>query len=539
MIRVVLYLVVVAAVAFGAVWLADRPGDIVITWPWLDQAWPRHGDIRTGLGIGLIVVIVIALATAFFFWLIAALVRSPGNVAFFLRHRRSARGYQAISRGLIAIGAGDLKAARRLAGEARRYAADEPLALLLAAQTAQLAGNRPAAEIAFRKMADHAETRLLGLHGLFVEAQRSHDAATARAVAEEAVKANPASGWAAQAVLDFRCAEHDWAGALAALDSNMKSGLIDKAAFRRGRAVLLTARALSGGDREQARTDVLDAVKLSPGLVPAAALAGRLLAEAGDTRKAARILEAAWRANPHPDLAETYAHVRPGDSARDRLARVQSLAKQSPGHAEGALAVARAAIDAREFPAARAALAPLAAAPTQRVAEMMAEIEEGDTADIGRAREWRVRAVHAARDPAWTADGFASHKWLPVSPVTGKLDAFQWKVPVAELGPPGPVIEQVAPAPVAAPSVPVPLASAIAAPSTDDAPELDGPAAREDATLPAFLSRQRRPAEAHAAETVIPLVHSPDDPGPEGELAEEPQPEGPAEPDGWWKRAFR
>jgi HemY protein len=537
MIRVVLYLVLVAAVAVGAVWLADRPGEIVITWPWLDQAWPRlGGDIRTGLGVALIAVIVIALATALLSWLIAAIWRSPGNVAFFLRHRRSARGYQAISRGLIAIGAGDLKAARRLASEARRYAADEPLALLLAAQTAQLAGNRPAAEVAFRKMADHGETRLLGLHGLFVEAQRSNDPATARAVAEEAVKSNPASGWAAQAVLDFRCAEHDWAGALAALGSNMKSGLIDKPTFRRGRAVLLTARALSGGDREQARTDVLEAVQLSPGLVPAAALAGRLLAEAGDARKAARILEAAWRANPHPDLAATYAHVRPGDSARDRLARVQSLTKQNSGHAEGALAVARAAIDAREFPAARAALAPFTATPTQRVAEMMAEIEDGDTADVGRAREWTARAVHAARDPAWTADGFFSHKWLPVSPVTGRLDAFQWKVPVADLAPPGPVIEQAAPAPAPA----VPVASAVPAPADDVAP--DGSAAREapreEVTLPAVMPRQRRPAEAQAADTVIPLVHSPDDPGPEGEIAEEPQPEGPAQPEGWWKRAF-
>jgi HemY protein len=541
MIRVVLYLVVVAAVALGAVWLADRPGEIVITWPWLDQAWPRlGGDIRTGLGVALIAVIMIALMTALVSWLIATIWRSPGNVLFFLRNRRSSRGYQAISRGLIAIGAGDLKAARRLAAEARRYAADEPLALLLAAQTAQLAGNRSAAEIAFRKMADHGETRLLGLHGLFVEAQRRSDRATARAVAEEAVKANPASGWAAQAVLDFRCADHDWAGALAALDSNMKSGLIDKATFRRGRAVLLTARALSVGDREQARVDVLEAVKLSPGLVPAAALAGRLLGDAGDTRKAARVIEAAWRANPHPDLAAAYAHVRPGDSARDRLARMQSLAKQGPGHPEAALAVARAAIDAREFAAARAALSSLAVAPTQRVAEMMAEIEEGDSADIGRAREWTARAVHAASDPKWTADGFVSHKWLPVSPVTGKLDAFQWKVPLADLGPPGPVIEQVAPAPV--PERSVPPASAVPAPAADAAPALDAEAApeppREEVALPAVLPRQRRAGETRAGDTVIPLVHSPDDPGPDGELAEEPQREGAAQPDGWWKRAF-
>ena len=64
---------------------------------------------------------------------------------------------------------------------------------------------------------------------------------------------------------------------------------------------------------------------------------------------------------------------------------------------------------------------------------LMAELEQLE-GDEGRAREWMGRALNAARDPAWTADGFVSDRWLPVSPVTGRLDAFQWKVPVAELG---------------------------------------------------------------------------------------------------------
>ncbi len=143
------------------------------------------------------------------------------------------------------------------------------------------------------------------------------------------------------------------------------------------------------------------------------------------------LIEAAWRANPHPDLAEVYAHLRPGDSARERLARIESLAAKSPGNVEAALAVARAALDAQEFSIARQALAPLAIAPTRRVAALMAELEQKQHGDEGRAREWMKRALHARRDPAWTADGFVSDRWLPVSPVTGRLDAFEWKDPLA------------------------------------------------------------------------------------------------------------
>ena len=163
--------------------------------------------------------------------------------------------------------------------------------------------------------------------------------------------------------------------------------------------MLLTARAIAIEDeqRDVARALAIEATRLAPDLVPAAELAGRLLAEAGERRKAGKIIEAAWKASPHPDLAEAYAHVRLSDSARDRLARMQALARMAPDHAEAALAVARAALDAREFAAARAALEPLAEEPTQRVAMLMAELERARRRRGPRARMDGPRAQRGAR----------------------------------------------------------------------------------------------------------------------------------------------
>ena len=176
-----------------------------------------------------------------------------------------------------------------------------------------------------------------------------------------------------------------------------------------------------------------EAIKLAPTLVPAAVLASKFESEAHQVRRSMRIVETAWLAQPHPDLADAYAHVKLGDSARQRLVRVQTLAAKAPGHIEGALAIARAAIDASEFTMAREALAPFIAQPTQRVAMLMAEIERTEHGDSGRARAWTLRAVRALHDPAWTADGYVSDRWRPVSPVSGRLDAFQWQTPVAAL----------------------------------------------------------------------------------------------------------
>jgi HemY protein len=431
-IRVLLFLAAVALAAFGVVWIADRPGDIAIVW--------QGYRIETSIMVAFVAIAVVCLLVVIVWSILRTILRSPDLIAMFMSQRRGVRGYLAISRGLVAVGAGDAAAARRAAGEAAKIAPGEPLALLLNAQVAQLSGDRAAAEDAFRAMAERDDTKLLGLRGLYVEAQRRKDGVAARAYAEEAANAAPALGWAGQAALEFRCAAGDWSAALTALDRNSRYRLIDKTEYKRQRALLLTARALAAeaSERDRARQLALDALKLAPDLVPAAALAGRLLGDAGELRRASRIVEKAWAINPHPDLADTYAHLRPGDAARERLARVQSLALKAPGdgsaHIESALAVARAALEAQEFTAARDAMRPLLKAPTQRVAMLMAEIERAESGDEGRTREWMARALRAPRDPAWTADGFVSDRWMPVSPVSGRLDAFQWKVPLAELG---------------------------------------------------------------------------------------------------------
>ena len=517
MIRIVLFLLSVSVIAWGFAWVADRPGQVAITW--MDYR------VETSVIVAACAVAALVLIAMAGWAIVRAILRSPEQVSLFFRHRRAIKGYLAISRGLIAVGAGDLRLARKSADEAARLSPGDPLALLLTAQSAQMAGDSIAAERAFRDMSTRNDTKLLGLRGLYIEAQRRNDSNAARLAAEEAARTQPGVAWAGLALLDHHCAAKDWSGALDALD-HMKSTL-EKPDYRRKRAVLLVARAqaLEDIDRDTSRALVLESVKLAPDLVPAAALAGRRLAEAGDVRKARKILEAAWAINPHPDIAESYANVRLGDSARERLTRMQKLAEKVPGQLEGALAVARAALDARQFATARAALAPYVSAPTRRVATLMAEIEEADQGDQGRVREWMSRAMRASGDPVWTADGVVSEHWLPVAP-NGKLDGFEWKAPLAAIGDARPMIE-------AAP----PVVEAITLQVLETKPDTPSE------TLPPKAARSKPTAKRKPVEPVIPLVHAPDDPGLDPGSDGDPMPEMSAsrENDGWQRlrRLFR
>jgi len=134
MIRVVLFLIVVGALSVGVAWLADRPGDVVITWQGL--------RIETSLMVLGGVVLVLMVVVASLWTLVSFVLRSPTIFANFRRERRGMRAYESISHGLIAVGSGDAVAARKHAAAANRIASSEPLAMLLAAQSAQLSGDQ-------------------------------------------------------------------------------------------------------------------------------------------------------------------------------------------------------------------------------------------------------------------------------------------------------------------------------------------------------------------------------------------------------------
>jgi HemY protein len=530
MIRIVLFLLLIALAAAGAAWVADQPGDVALSW--------GGYKLTTTLPVFVLGVAIIVVAAMILLGMLGAVWRTPGRLRRRRHERRHARGRHAITHGLLAIGHGDSAAAREHAELARKLAGNDPLALLLHAQSAQLDGDRDGARAVFGAMAEREDTRLLGLRGLFIEAQRADDAVAAVSIAEEALKLAPASTWASHAVLGFRCAQGDWDGALKILDNDLASGLIDKAVYRRRRGVLLTARALEleKVDRDLSREAAMEAVKLAPTLVPAAVLAAKFESEAHQVRRAMRLVEAAWLEHPHPDLADAYAHVRLGDSARQRLVRIETLAAKMPDHVEGKLAIARAAIDASEFARAREALSSLVANPTQRVAMLMAEIERTEHGDGGKARMWTLRAVRARHDPAWTADGYVSDRWRPVSPVTGRIDAFQWQTPVASLPSSGngAAIESSAfeEAMLAAPSPRREIAAneGLAEPPRESEPEIVLPPAAQDNSPPETRPVEARPVEKPAENAAEPVVTPPPAAAPALAASAPVAPTAPAEP---------
>ena len=556
MVRLVLFLLGVIALASGLAWLADRPGELFVTW--------QGYELQVSLFYAVVTLAAIVGVAIVVWMLLNQIWTSPAAVSHFLTRRRQRRGLDALSSGMIAIGAGDRSMATRYAMQARKSLPNEPLTHLLRAQAAQLSGDKATARRIFEAMLASPDTEQLGLRGLFLEAGREGEREAQEQFAERALKLNPKLSWPVEALFDLQCKSGDWNGALQTLALAKRHGHIERPVADRRRAVLLAAQAqtLEEDDPDKALTHAIEAHGLAPSLVPAAAVAGRLLAARGNTQRVAKIIQKTWTKAPHPELATAYAYARIGDSPRDRLDRVKYLFSLNPMSIESAIAVAVAAIEAHDYEEARRILQPfLEQGLTRRVTALMARIEAEESGDKGRAREWLARAATAPRDAAWIADGLAADRWAPVSPA-GSFDAYEWRVPADETeggeerilgadlsefiasGEPDTVIVKAQPvvlnsepnAAAVSPDAKVSAGGPQVAPS-----EAKQPAAPHEAASNANAAAdepQPKPVQAapeKARETtanradrtkIFTAPHAPDDPGPDGNDDEGPTPTG-------------
>ncbi|MFN4088545.1 MAG: heme biosynthesis protein HemY [Alphaproteobacteria bacterium] len=447
MLRAVIFLIKVAIIVAAAVWLADRPGAVVIEW----QGWV----IETTVGILLAATVTLALILVLFWEAFAAVRRAPARFMHNRRLKRRERGYRALTLGMVAVAAGDADEARRQARRADGLLHDPPLTMLLAAQSAQLDGDSAAARRYFTEMLERPDTAFLGLRGLLMQAQRDGDYPRAVELAERANRQRPGTRWVLETLFDLQARSGRWADAERTIETMEKHRLLAKPEARHKRAVLQVERVRevsATGDGDRALVIAQSAHKLDPELIPASVELARRQFAAGSPRKAERTIAEAWKRAPHPALLAVFREMIAGQPPLDRYARCQKLAAANPDHRETRIMLAETAIEAELWAEARRHLRDASQPePSARVCRLMADVEMRENNDPEAARAWLERAVEAEPDPAWVSreTGVALDDWAAV-PGDGGFDTLEWRVPdrlrrVPHAQPL--VLEQTAPAP--------------------------------------------------------------------------------------------
>lgn len=427
MIRFIILFAFVILVAVGAAWLADHPGSIALAW----AGW----RIETSIPVLVLLLLLLMGASALVYRLWLWLIGSPGRIGSALRGNRKEKGYKALTEGMAAIAAGEAQVASRAAEQAEKLLNGPPMAQLLRAQAAQLAGDDKTAEKYFRAMLDTRETELVALRGLLIQAGRLGDHEQALALATRARNLRPGAGWAVRSLFDLQVSAEDWTAASQTVAGGQRAGVYARENAARKLAVLYTADALAkeaAGQRREALTHATDALKQDPAHVPAAVLEARLLAASGKERKANRHLTSAWQQTRHPAIAEAFLSLKPGESPAARLARFETLHKSTPGDEESLLVLARLALEADDLMKANeAAQRAIEKAETidQRHCRLMVSLAERANDGAEKAREWLLRLADAPAAPHWQCDscGETPAEWHPRCSRCNTFDSLRWR----------------------------------------------------------------------------------------------------------------
>jgi HemY protein len=428
-IRALGYLIVIFLVVAGAVWLLDRPGAVAVDW--------QGYRIETSFAVLVagIAILAAAAALAYRFWL--ALVRAPGRIGDAMRERRRGKGYRALTKGMVAVAAGDAGEAARQVKRAEVLLNEPPLTLLLSAQAAQLNGDDKAAERFFEEMTANPETEFLGLRGLLTQAKKAGDDARALELARRACRLQPKSDWVSASLFDLQVRSGKWLDAQVTGDEQARLGLIGRDDNRRRKALLALQQGMElarSGDPEEAAKRYKFAHEGAPEFMPAAVAWAGALIDQGKARRAADVVAKVWALMPHPDLVEPAMRAAGADDALGRVKAAERLAAANKDHPESLIMLAGAYLEAQLWGEARSRLTTLGdgdGASQARVCRLWADLEEAEHNDTAAARDWLRRAALADADPAWVCDscGNAVAAWSAICGNCGGFDSFHWRRP--------------------------------------------------------------------------------------------------------------
>ena len=434
--KIVLFLMIVVAIAFGATYLMDGDntiiGDLMIT---LGGVEYTLSAIEAVIVLTLLVVL-IWVGLKLMSLLVATLRFINGDdtaISRYFNRSRERRGYRALSEGMMALASGDADAAMTKAGQAERYLQQPTLTNLLAAQAAEMSGNTTRAEQIYKELIKDPQTRFVGVRSIMKQRLATGDTDVALKLAQKAFELKPKHEEVQDVLLQLQAKSHDWQGARKTLGVKLKQGKIPRDVHKRREAVLALSQAADVIDEENSiekREAAIEANRLSPDLVPAAAMVAREYIAQGKPKLAVRVIKKAWESQPHPDLAAAFSEIAPIETPQERLKRFAQLSKLNPYHIESRLMMSELNLAAEDFPEARRALGDIVEnEPDARALTIMAAIERGEGSSDEVVRGWLTKALSAPRGPQWVCDkcNTIHSDWVPVCSSCDVLDTLSWK----------------------------------------------------------------------------------------------------------------
>lgn len=398
--RYSIFIALVAAVTWGLYLVLETPGEIIVNVA--DQ------EIRLTPFAGLVGLLLaflglfILLKLAGFLLACARFIGGDDSaLTRFFHMNREKKGFDALSRAITALASGDGRTAGKKAARAEELLERTDLTRLVAAQAAEMRGDKLLAKRYYKALAEQKPTAIAGVKGLLAIAQEEGDEDRALKLAKQASSLKPKDEQTLETLYALQSRHFDWQGARQTLSQQRRIGSLPKSEADRRDAMLALAQAEDAeelGQVEQAKALALEAAKIDPANPEAVATAARFLTQTGNGRAAQRLILKSWALVPSQQLAAAYAALEPEETAQERVQRFQKLFAVEGASTEARMIRAELALSTEDWKGARDAVAKIDEdEPSARTCAIMAAIARGEGEPDAVVRGWLAKALGAPR----------------------------------------------------------------------------------------------------------------------------------------------
>ena len=187
MLSPIIKVLVIAAVVLAGGWALDtlvsEPGTLTLDYN--DRIYQLTlFEAALLIVVGILAVLVAIAVLRFVYSLVRFIMGDETAFSRFFAQSRERRGLDALSKGLLAVAAGDGKTAMKKAKLAEKHLKRPELTRLLNAQASELAGDQARAETYYKALMGDDKTAFVGAQGLLGHAMADNDTERALKLAE-------------------------------------------------------------------------------------------------------------------------------------------------------------------------------------------------------------------------------------------------------------------------------------------------------------------------------------------------------------------
>ena len=240
--KIVVFIALVAAAAFGAGHLLEMDGGVLI------QIGGQEFNLTP------MTTVIVLMMLVFAVWLLMKLVGLLFAVLHFINgdetaisryfaRNRQEKGYQALSEGMMALASGEGDVAMAKARKAEKYLKRPALTNLISAQAAEMKGDRKTAETVYKRLLTNEKTRFVGVRGILRQKLAAGETDTALKLAQTAFALKPKHEEIQDTLLRLQAQKEDWKGARETLRAKLRHGSLPRDVHKRRDAVLALSEA--------------------------------------------------------------------------------------------------------------------------------------------------------------------------------------------------------------------------------------------------------------------------------------------------------